>query len=189
MLLRFLLPADVKGTGFLNITHPGAEDESWLFLPALGKPRRIASEERGASFMGSDFTYADIGLFQADDYRNTFIRSERYENEETYVIESVPGSDRIKRACGFAKKTWWIRKGNYTVAKAEYAADSGRVTKGLYGSGAIAIAETVWFNTRMEIRNLDLGSRTIVTFKNIKVNTGVPDDYFSMRQLTRVVGG
>ena len=68
VLIRFLAPADVKGTGFLNLSPARGENESWLYLPALGKPRRIAAEERSSSFMGSDFSYADIGMLKIDDY-------------------------------------------------------------------------------------------------------------------------
>ena len=185
ILLRFLAPADVKGTGFLNISRSQGEDESWLYLPALGKPRRIASEERSSSFMGSDFSYADVGLLKIDDYRHTLLRTERLGDEEVYVVESVPVSDAIRRADGFARKIWWIRKETFTVAKAEFLDNGGKVIKVLTGSEVIDLGGGAWLASRMEMRNLTSGSRTIITFKNIKVNTGVADDYFTIRQLTR----
>lgn len=186
MLIRFHLPADVKGTGFLSTSKPGGADESWLFLPALGKPRRIAGEERGSSFMGSDFTYADIGIIEIDDYRHTLLRTEPCEGEECFVVESLPVSDEVRRADGFAKKTWWIRQKTYTVAKAEFADKNGKILKVLRGTEVVPLAGDAWLAARMEMENLERGTRTIITFKNIKVNTGVADDYFSIRQLTRV---
>ncbi|MCL6614404.1 MAG: outer membrane lipoprotein-sorting protein [Firmicutes bacterium] len=185
VLLRFLAPADVKGTGFLSLSRASGEDESWLYLPALGKPRRIASEERSSSFMGSDFSYADIGLLKIDDYRHTLLRTERLGDEEVYVVESVPVSDEIRRADGFARKIWWIRKETFTVAKAEFLDNAGKVIKVLTGSEVIDLGGGAWLASRMEMRNLTSGSRTVITFKNIKVNTGVADDYFTIRQLTR----
>ena len=186
MLMRFRLPADVKGTGFLSFSRPGSEDESWLFLPALGKPRRIASEERGSSFMGSDFTYADIGLIKIDDHRHTLLRTEQCEGEECFVVESLPISEEVRRADGFARKTWWIRTESYTVSRAEFTDKTGKLLKALRGTDVVALGSGAWLASRMEMKNLESGTRTVITFKNIKVNTGVADDYFSTRQLTKV---
>ena len=58
----FLSPADVKDTGFLTYDYDeeGRDDDQWLYLPALKKTKRIASGDKSGSFMGSDFTYADM---------------------------------------------------------------------------------------------------------------------------------
>lgn len=68
LLIRFLFPNDIKGTGFLVLEHPGGDDERFLYLPALGRVRRIAGEEKQDSFVGSDFTYEDIGGRELGDY-------------------------------------------------------------------------------------------------------------------------
>jgi hypothetical protein len=68
LLIRFLFPGDIKGTGFLVLEHPGADDERFLYLPALGRVRRIAGEEKQDSFVGSDFTYEDMGGRDVADY-------------------------------------------------------------------------------------------------------------------------
>ncbi|MGH9348232.1 MAG: outer membrane lipoprotein-sorting protein, partial [Vicinamibacterales bacterium] len=41
-LVRFTYPHDIKNTGFLVWEHPDAADERFLYLPALGRVRRIA---------------------------------------------------------------------------------------------------------------------------------------------------
>lgn len=73
LLIRFLFPNDIKGTGFLVLEHPGADDERFLYLPALGRVRRIAGEEKQDSFVGSDFTYEDIGGRELTDYTYTIV--------------------------------------------------------------------------------------------------------------------
>lgn len=68
-LLFFSAPANVKGTGFLTYDYAGdQEDDQWLYLPALGKAKRIAAADKSGSFMGSDFTYADMTQRNLDDY-------------------------------------------------------------------------------------------------------------------------
>ena len=52
-LIRFLSPADVKGTGLLTYDYNDKDDDMWLYMPALRKTRRIISSEKAKSFMGS----------------------------------------------------------------------------------------------------------------------------------------
>ncbi len=52
--------------------HPDADDERFLYLPALGRVRRIAGQEKQESFVGSDLSYEDIGGRDIADYTYTF---------------------------------------------------------------------------------------------------------------------
>ncbi len=61
-IIRFLTPADVKGTSLLTFDYENKTDDMWLYLPALRKTRRIVASEKAKSFMGSEFTYADIAV-------------------------------------------------------------------------------------------------------------------------------
>ncbi len=72
LLIRFNYPNDIRGTGFLVWEHPGSDDERFLYLPSLGRVRRIAGTETQESFVGSDFTYEDIGGREFDDYSYAF---------------------------------------------------------------------------------------------------------------------
>src|SRR5918993_1620308 len=67
LLIRFSYPNDIRGTGFLVWEHPKGEDERFLYLPSLGRVRRIAGSEAQESFVGSDFTYEDIGGREVDE--------------------------------------------------------------------------------------------------------------------------
>ncbi|MDR0685308.1 MAG: outer membrane lipoprotein-sorting protein, partial [Spirochaetaceae bacterium] len=61
-VMVFQSPATVKGTRFLMIDNASGDTDQWIFLPSLGKVRRIASSESGGSFMGSDFSYDDMSM-------------------------------------------------------------------------------------------------------------------------------
>ena len=73
LLVRLTYPNDIRGTGFLVWEHADAEDERFLYLPALGRVRRIAGAESQERFVGSDFTYEDIGGREFDDYTYTLL--------------------------------------------------------------------------------------------------------------------
>lgn len=67
-LIRFSYPNDIKGTALLVLERPGKDDDRYLYLPALGRVRRIAGAERQESFAGSDLSYEEIGGRALDDY-------------------------------------------------------------------------------------------------------------------------
>ena len=62
-LMFFLTPADVKNTAFLtyDFEDSSKDDDQWLYLPAPKRIKRIASRNKSGSFMGSEFSYEDIG--------------------------------------------------------------------------------------------------------------------------------
>ena len=64
-IIVFTTPKDVAGTGYLMFDYDDddKDSDSWLYMPAMKKTRRIASSgsESDGSFMGTDFTYRDMG--------------------------------------------------------------------------------------------------------------------------------
>ena len=59
-LIIFDRPRDVKGTALLTFSHKQGSDDQWLYLPALKRVKRIASNNKSGPFMGSEFAYEDI---------------------------------------------------------------------------------------------------------------------------------
>ncbi|HVM32603.1 MAG TPA: outer membrane lipoprotein-sorting protein, partial [bacterium] len=86
-LAKFLDPADIRGTGFLQIEHSDADDDQWVYLPALQKSRRLVANNKKDSFFGSDFSYGDITLPKPEVYTNTLKPSEPVAGQDCYVVE------------------------------------------------------------------------------------------------------
>ena len=68
MMMKFLEPADVRGTTLLVFDYENKDDDLWIYMPALRKTRRIVSSEKGKNFMGSEFTNADISKHNLDEF-------------------------------------------------------------------------------------------------------------------------
>ncbi len=185
-LIQFLNPADIRGTGFLSINNPEGADEQYLYLPALGKERRLSSDERGGSFMGSDFTYEDISP-DSNDYTHCLLRSDILDEIDVYIVESIPVSEKIKKELGFTKRISWIRKDNFVLIKAEYHNHNGDIFKRLNVLEVEEVDEGLFMHIHLEMRDLEKGSRTLLKYKQIEINTGLDDSYFSIRHLTRPI--
>src|SRR5512144_2338571 len=68
-LIRFVAPPEVRGVGFLSLGRAGKSPDQWLYLPSMKRERRIASQDRDASFVGTDFSYEDMEEFDHENYR------------------------------------------------------------------------------------------------------------------------
>ena len=71
-LFIFDSPRDVKGTATLTFTHKKGPDDQWLYLPALKRVKRITSDNRSGSFVGSEFAYEDLGSQELEKYTDRF---------------------------------------------------------------------------------------------------------------------
>jgi hypothetical protein len=187
LLIRFLFPGDVKGTGYLQIQHHDREDDMWIYLPALKKVRRLVANNKKDSFVGSDFSYGDILLPIVDTYHHQLLRSEIVDGEDTYVVEMTPATEQIKRDFGYSKWTAWIRKSNFMEKKAEYYDGSGRLLKTQLVPNVKEVdpKDHKWWAVRREVINHQTGHRTELVFDVLDASQSVPDDFFTTRYLER----
>ena len=175
--VKFLTPANVKGSGFLSLN-----DNDWLYLPALRKVSRIATKDKGGSFMGSDFSYDDVsGYTWEEDFNTKLLGTEKYKEHDCYVLELVP---KKPEDMSYSKLKRWVHKENYYSMKAEYYDLHGDLLKILYSSG-FEKREGLWVTKRNEMQNVQKGSKTIIVMKETEVNPEIPDKMFTTRQLEK----
>jgi len=126
-IIVFQKPASVAGTRFLTIEKKGGTDDRWIFLPALGKVRRIAASEGSGSFVGTDFSYDDISSANRDvtDDTHTLLREEAQSGKDCYVIESIP-KDSVYQ---YSKMVQWIEKDTKMSRRIELYSPKGALVK------------------------------------------------------------
>ena len=119
-IMFFLSPADVKDTGFLTYDYDddSKDDDQWLYLPALKKTKRIASSDKSGSFMGSDFTYADMTDRDLDNYRYTLMKEGEVGGVPVWQVEAVPLTESEIDETGYTKSVSFVRQDNYVVVRA-----------------------------------------------------------------------
>jgi len=159
----------------------------WLYLPALRKSRRIVASEKAKSFMGSEFTYADITPPVVEDFKHKILKSEKAGGVDCWVIESVPKTDDIAEENGFSKKTSYIGKAGYTMRKSIYYDLDGDLHKVL-DAPEIKEIDTKKHRYRpmhMIMVNKQNGRRSELKMDKVQLRLDVPDDYFTTRYLER----
>ncbi len=187
-IIRFLSPAEVRGTGMLIYDYQEKNDDMWIYMPALRKTRRIVSNEKSKSFMGSEFSNADMSAPNLDDFNYSLLRLESIDDADCWVIESIPINEDVMDEMGFDRKVSWIGKKDYVQRKAEYYNEDEEVFKRFTATNIKAIdpAGKKFMATHMEMLNEENGRRSVMTMDKIQYNPDVKEEYFTLAYLEKI---
>ena len=192
-LSRFESPADIRGTSYLNNDwdDPARDDDSWLYLPALQRVKRIASSDTSDSFLGSDFTYADINGLELDWYDYRFVNeSEIVDGYDTWVIEATPKAamkEQAEEATGYSRLQTWIRKDNFVQVRAQAWELRGNRIK-FFNSADIEQVDGIWTTRRLQAVTTRNGRQehvSVLQLNDIDYNADVSDDLFTTESMQR----
>jgi outer membrane lipoprotein-sorting protein len=185
-LIRFLSPADVKGTGLLTIEHSDGDDDQWLYLPALRKVRRISASNKSDNFVGTDFSYQDLKSEQMENYQYTLLKEENINGTDCFVVEAVPNNDKEKKESGYSKRILWISKDNYVALQIYYYDKKGELFKE-YKANDIRLIDGAnkWRAHKIEMENHKKNHQTFLNYNNFLINKGIKDNLFTERYLKR----
>ena len=189
ILTRFALPAEIRGEGILIDEH-ATENEILLYLPRFKKVRRVEGQSQSASFMGSVFSYSDIADPHARDYKHALLRSEPCPGSPgipCHVVESTPATDAVKERTGYARTVQWIRSDNFVTVQGELFDARGALWKKLAATDVREVDPKEHRFLAHTVRIEDVRSKraTVLTFGDVKVNTGIPDATFTQQNLAR----
>ncbi len=188
-IMFFVSPTDVKNTGFLTYDYDDGDkdDDQWLYLPALKKTKRIASSDKSSSFMGSDFTYADMTKRKLDNYGYTLLKEDEVKGQKVWVIESVPNNEKEIKETGYTKSVVFVRQDNYIVIRSVNWVKKGKKLKYMEVKKLEKI-DGIWIATALDMATKK-GKKTLhkteLRFSNVKFNQALNDDMFSVRRLEK----
>jgi hypothetical protein len=192
LLIRFTYPNDIRGTSFLVWEHPKSDDERFLYLPSLGRVRRIAGAETQESFVGSDFTYEDIGGRELDEYTYAFAGPDNGNASWTpagggaqrpaWRIESR----RKDASAEFPRVISLFLKDTFVIVSADIYNRRNEKQK-VYSVRRLDLIEGIWTVMESEMSNTLEKTRTELTVESADYNVGLKETDFSRRELERVV--
>lgn len=180
-IMWFLEPADVKGSCFLRISYDDRNDDMWIYLPAFGKVRRVASHQKNGNFMGSDFTYEDMEKIKLENYDYKLLGEEEISGKGCWMIERRPKEGVSK---DYSRIVGWVWKDHYSLVKNEFYAKNGNLKK------VMTIEpqqfEKYWLPQQITMENLKSKHKTELIFENIRVDTGIEDEVFKSSYMKRI---
>ena len=181
--IRFIEPADVRGTSMLVVDNKNKADEMWIYLPALKKTRRIVSSEKGKSFMSSEFSNADMSSPAFSDFINK--HSGKSGSGSQWIIESIPQNEDIADEYGYSRKVSYISKDKYQVQKMEFYNFDNELFKTIEIKSIYPLQDGKYMIENMVASNLITNRKSEIQFRNISEKVTVDDSFFSLQNLER----
>lgn len=182
-LIKFIAPADVKGTSMLIFDYEEKTDDMWIYLPALRKSRRILSSEKSKSFMGSEFSNADMSKPNTDDFDHQILGSEKYKNEDCWKLESKCKNPDIEDENGYSRKVAWISKSNFLCYQIEFYNFDNELFKIQKIDNYVKQSNGKYFAYTMTAENTNNGRRSVMNIENFQVDSSMEEKSFTASAL------
>jgi outer membrane lipoprotein-sorting protein len=178
-LMTFLKPKDVRGTKMLIYSHKTESDEQWIYLPALKRAKRIGSSSRTGSFMGSEFSYEDMGSQEVERFTYKFLREEKCGKQQCFVNERRP----VEAGSGYSKHVMWIDKKHYRPLRVDYYDRKGEKMKTLVLTKYKQYQKKFWRSGVMQMSNVQTGKKTLLKWSKYKFANGLTHGSFKASKL------
>lgn len=191
-LIRFSSPLKIRSTAFLthDYRNPERSDQQWTYLPALRKPRRVSTAERGNYFFGTDFTYEDMKSalkFPLRDYRfktleHAKVLPQRTATETERWLQAIPADQEIAKELGYGRVIALIDCESWMPIVVHYWDAAGKPLKRVEVT-EIEQVDGIWTAHRIAAINLKTGHRTELRFSNVSYPDALPKHHFAMQRL------
>lgn len=174
-------PADVKGATMLTFSHKTEDDDQWLYLPALKRVKRIASNNKSGAFMGSEYAYEDIGSQEVEKYTYKYLRDETCQDAPCFVIERYP----VSKHSGYTRQVVWLDQAEYRVWKIDFYDRKGSLLKTLTFDRYARYVEKYWRPGEMLMVNHQTGKSTTLKWHDYQFRNGLSAADFTQEALAR----
>lgn len=179
-LLRFSYPGDIRDTGLLSIERSEGEDDRYLFLPALGRSRRVSAQEKEDSFVGSDFSYEEISGQRLEDYDYRVLGVDDLGGRPVYLLESKRKDHRSRRP----RSVSWVDGERFVILKSEIFDASGDKSKE-FNAQRVEQVDGIWTTVEQIMRTLRSETHTTLVVTEAGYNRGLSPSVFSRQALER----
>ncbi len=183
-------PKDVRRTTILmknDSTHEhGTKSDIWLYLPVLGKSKKLSSQNKSGNFVGSDFRYSDLEWIVLEDFIYTLKGKEKVHGRQTYKIEAAAANDDVIEKTGYSKKILWVDPEYNLIVRADFYDKQGFYEKRLDVEDVEKI-DGYWTVVRQKIENFIDDRQTEMRLSNIAYNKPVPDRLFRKQKLGKKI--
>ena len=181
-LFVFDQPRDVQGTALLTHAHINAQDDQWLYLPALKRVKRISAAKRSGSFMGSEFSFEDMSPGEVDEYTYRYLRDEPCGELHCLVTEQFP----LDEKSGYSRKVVWQDAAELRPWKMELYDRGGSHLKTLTSANYNQYLDQYWRAGEQTMVNHLTGASTTLQWTDFQFRSNLDEREFTQTALRRV---
>ena len=177
-ILFITSPPLIRNTAFMSFNYNGEENEQWIYLPALGSPRRIASSDRNKGLMGSDFAFNDLVQRHPDRDSHTVIGIETLHGRKCYIVESVFPEE----GASYGRIVTWVAEGIWIGLRREFYDTKSNLVKSL-DVNKLEQVGPFWTISDMTMTTHKSGHSTNMKLSDLTIETGFAENDFSVERM------
>ena len=183
-----LEPAREQGIGMLTYSYDDSarDTESWLYLSALGKVKRMASgsgeDQEPVSLFGSEFTTEDMESGKTDEYEYTIKQEGKYAGRDVWVIEAKPKPVRLRKT-DYSRILFWIDKEKDLALKIQTYDKQNKLFKRIMFK-KFEFINKLWIAREMTVFNLRIKRLSKMKTQKIAMGIEVESSFLTQRSLT-----
>ena len=164
-------PAGVNGVALLTWQNESADDDQWVYLPAMGrKLKRQAKGSKRNYFMGTDFANEDLTSEDSDKFRYERGADIDLNGQKHFVVRSFPIADDVIESTGYKFKDLYIHQETFYTTATDYYDRRGLLLKRQDSSDVKNIEGEMFRADSAVMRRFDGGDRNIVIHQTIVKN-------------------
>lgn len=186
-----LEPAAERGIGMLSFAYDDSDqdNETWLYLSAMGRVKRIASgssddDSEPASVFGSEFTTEDTDTGKLEEYAINVIEQTQESGRDVWKIEMIPSEDRARKS-RYSKTVVYIDKERFVSLRTEMFDQYGKEIKRLLSS-RVELVDDIWMARSLTMMNLVTNRLSNMAILEINTGITVEDEFLTQRTLSDV---
>jgi hypothetical protein len=179
-LIVLQAPETVKGITYLVQEQVGRPDLQWMYLPAVRRVREFSSVGAYQDFLGTDFTYGDLGLVDLHDRMYKFLGMEQHAGVWAYKVQEVP-----RQPWYYSRIVTWIATDSFLPLQRNYYAPSKKLWK-IERFEEIKNIDGVPTPLWITMENLRDGSSSKIEVSDVRYDVDVPDTLFDPAWLPEV---
>jgi len=179
-MIWFLEPNDDYGISFLKIERDNEDDYMNMWLPGFERFRRISSQKKTDSFMGSDLSFEDLTNRDINEYEYTLTDENASCSDcdaGCYKLVSVPKNIDSE----YSYHITWVTKDNFlSVMEESYDENKELLKKKFIEFEKI---DEYYIMSNLFVHNVQKNHKTKLTIDKISINLGYEDNLFHTKNL------
>lgn len=182
VLMRFFSPPDMRGAGLL-VLEKSDRSEMFMYLPDVGRVRRVTRHMAGGSLFGTDFTYEDFERMQGFTREGEAHRlpDSEIDGRPVYVIENEPTEEDGKKS---ERSLIYVDRETCLVRKMEFYEPGNRLRRVLSTDVTDLMEEGgLRIPRQIDARDLRDDSTSSLVIEKIEIDESLPRKTFTLRWL------
>lgn len=179
-IARIVDPPYLRGTGLLTIENEDRSEDQFLFLPSLGRVRRVMNAQRGDAFLGTDLSYEDFERRRSSDYQIDGMSIREIDGERVYRISARP-----RFGSRYSQLEIFVADSDFAILQIRYfnALESSALKIVRTPRASIRSFEDCWIPMRIVVWNNARHTQTDLRIEKVIVDPAPDDRLFSVRSL------